>query len=212
MPVPITMPKFGMMMAEGTIGRWLAAEGDRVEKDQVLVEIETDKAVNQLTSPASGTLVGIISVEGTTALVAETIAWILLEGESPEDIPRASAEKVEETDQPILDDEHTPLQAKAATSQPKPTRVIVSPVARRLAKDLSVDLATVTGTGPNGRITTEDVLQAAEQSVLTSRTSLSEMADAPGDCSACNALGCYSTDSALFARQRLGASGSASPG
>jgi len=151
-------------MAEGTVSHWLAAEGDRIEKDQVLVEIETDKAVNQLMSPASGTLVGIITEEGSTAAVAETIGWILLEGESPRDIPAsAPGGRVEKTGQAISEPEDTVLRTERETPPLKPARVMVSPVARRLAQELGVDLATVTGSGPNGRITKEDVLQATPQ-------------------------------------------------
>ena len=176
MPVPITMPKFGMMMAEGTVGHWLAAEGDYIEKDQVLVEIETDKAVNQLTSPASGTLVGIITEEGGTASVAETIGWVLLEGESPRDIPGASGDGAKETGQSVLEPENTAQRPEMATPLSRPTRVFVSPVARRLAKEVGVDLATVTGTGPNGRITKEDVLQVTrQQTALINRSPLSEV-------------------------------------
>lgn len=176
MPVPITMPKFGMMMAEGTVGRWLAAEGDHIEKDQVLVEIETDKAVNQLTSPASGTLAGIITEEGVTASVAETIGWVLLEGESPQDIPLASGAGAEDTEPSVLEPVNSAQRSPMASSPSKPTRVVVSPVARRLAKELGVDLATVTGTGPNGRITKENVLQVTHrQTALTDSSPLSEM-------------------------------------
>ena len=176
MPVPITMPKFGMMMAEGTIGRWLAAVGDHIEKDQVLVEIETDKAVNELTSPASGTLAGIITEEGGIASVAETIGWVLLEGESPQDICLVSSRGAEEIDPSVLEPERTAQHSEMATSPSNPTRVIVSPVARRLAKELGVDLATVTGRGPNGRITKEDILQVTQQqTVLTDSSPLSEM-------------------------------------
>jgi pyruvate dehydrogenase E2 component (dihydrolipoamide acetyltransferase) len=176
MPVPITMPKFGMMMAEGTIGRWLAVEGDHIEKDQVLVEIETDKAVNQLTSPASGTLSGIITEEGGTASVAETIGWVLLEGESPQDIPGTSRDGVEETEPSVLEQDNMAPRSAVANPPSKPTRIIVSPVARRLAKELGVDLATVTGTGPNGRITKENVLQVTQrQTALTDSSPLSEM-------------------------------------
>lgn len=175
MPVPIAMPKFGMMMAEGTVGRWLAAEGDHIEKDQVLVEIETDKAVNQLTSPASGTLAGIVTEEGVTAKVAETIGWVLLEGESPQDIPLASGAGAEDPEPSVLEPGNS-AQSPMTSSPSKPTRVIVSPVARRLAKELGVDLATVTGTGPNGRITKENVLQVTQrQTALTDNSPLSEM-------------------------------------
>ncbi len=74
-------------MTEGTVSHWLVAQGDLVEKDQAIVEIETEKIVNEVVAPASGKLARIVRDEDTTAQVAETIAWILLEGESVCDIP-----------------------------------------------------------------------------------------------------------------------------
>ena len=87
MPIPVKMPKLGLTMTEGTLVSWLAKEGDKIEKKQDIAEIETDKIVNQLSSPADGTLVRIIAEEGDEIDVAETIAWILAEGESENDIP-----------------------------------------------------------------------------------------------------------------------------
>lgn len=89
MPVPVKIPKLGMTMTEGTIVRWLVAQGDPIEKDQIIVEIETEKLVNEVAAPVKGRLARIVLEEGVTAQVAETMAWILLEGESDSDIPRS---------------------------------------------------------------------------------------------------------------------------
>jgi pyruvate dehydrogenase E2 component (dihydrolipoamide acetyltransferase) len=86
MPVPVKMPKLGLTMTEGTLVSWLVKEGDKIEKKQEIAEIETDKIVNQLSSPADGTLVRITAQEGDEIDVAETIAWILADGESESDI------------------------------------------------------------------------------------------------------------------------------
>ncbi len=86
MPVPVKMPKLGLTMTEGTLVSWLVKEGDKIEKKQEIAEIETDKIVNQLSSPADGTLVRITANEGDEVDVAETIAWILADGESESDI------------------------------------------------------------------------------------------------------------------------------
>ncbi len=176
MPVPITMPKFGMMMAEGTVVRWLAEVGEHIEKDQSLVEIETDKATNELVSPASGTLAIIIIEEGATASVSDTMGWVLLEGESRQDIPRVSGDSAVETVEVLLKQEREVSQSEPAMPPSKPSRVAISPAARRVAKDLGVDLTTVTGTGPDGRITKEDVLQATQrQAELTNKDPSSEI-------------------------------------
>lgn len=160
MPSPITMPKYGMTMTEGTVVRWLAAEGDHIEKGQLLVEIETEKLVNELQAPASGTLTNIIFNDGATAPVSEIIGWILLEGESKNGITDRSDVQIE----PFVSEEVGAAgPSKASTTVLKGTRGAISPKARHVADELGVDLATVTGTGPGGRVTKEDVLQAVQQ-------------------------------------------------
>ena len=95
MPIPVKMPKLGLTMTEGTLVSWLVNEGDKIEKKQEIAEIETDKIVNQLSSPADGTLVRITAQEGDEIDVAETIAWILAEGESESDISTEDPDRSE---------------------------------------------------------------------------------------------------------------------
>jgi pyruvate dehydrogenase E2 component (dihydrolipoamide acetyltransferase) len=159
MPMPIRMPKFGMTMTEGTVVQWLAVEGELVETGQSIAEIETEKIVNELEAPAAGTLTRISVEEGASTNVSEIIAWILLEGETADDIvsPNAVLDQVDlsTTSQALIGPmttAHPPVQ--------RTTRGSVSPAARRVAQELGVDLATVTGTGPDGRITKGDILNA----------------------------------------------------
>jgi pyruvate dehydrogenase E2 component (dihydrolipoamide acetyltransferase) len=158
------MPKFGLTMTEGTIAQWLVAEGDRVTKDQPIAEIETEKIVNELVSPADGVMAGLQRFEGDSADVAVTMAWILQDGETAADIPSAgtTSESVAEPPSPS-----TSEQKKDAGVDNKRSKPTSSPSARRLAKELGVDLANVTGTGPGGRITKEDVQRLADESAAS---------------------------------------------
>jgi len=163
MPSPITMPKFGMTMTEGTIVRWSVTDGDCVEKEQPLAEIESDKLVNDLEAPATGTVTSILFEEGSTVQVGEVIGWILLEGESKQDIapPDRGPAPLEPSagEQPLRRAQASQTPASVSTA----ARPLASPTARREARARGVDLETITGTGPKGRITKEDVLQFAGQ-------------------------------------------------
>lgn len=141
--VEITMPRLSDSMEEGTILRWLKADGDRVEAGDALAEIETDKAVAVYEAEVGGT-VRIVVPEGGSARLGETIAFVgdgagpVGAGPSPSPEPRNAA------------------------APARPTRIAATPVARRIAAAAGVDLAAVTGTGPNGRIVRWDVARAAQ--------------------------------------------------
>ena len=156
MPVPVTMPKFGVTMTGGTVARWLVSEGDRVTQDQPLAEIETEKIVNELVAPADGVIAGVQRMEGESADVTAIMAWILQDGESVDDIP--SDKPASRPAAPAS----APKTAKRVPAAAKPSQAPSSPSARRLARELGVDVAVVIGTGPGGRITKEDVQRAAD--------------------------------------------------
>jgi pyruvate dehydrogenase E2 component (dihydrolipoamide acetyltransferase) len=151
------MPKMSDHMEQGTVLRWLVKEGETVSRGQVLLEVETDKATGEIESPADGVLKGIRAGEGDTLPVGETIAFIARENETVPARPSLAG-------------------APSAAPEPVPATVVVqtpagdgpvpaTPVARRLAKDLGVDLRLVKGTGPGGRVKDEDVrAYAAAQS------------------------------------------------
>lgn len=156
MPVEVYMPKMSDHMKKGTILKWLVEEGAQVEERQPILEIETDKAVGEVEAPTSGILCGIRAGEGAVVPVGEVIAFVAQPGEEVPELPPILAEK-EAKAAPTA-----PVTAPAPAPAVKPGRVLASPVARRAARELGVDLTKVKGTGPGGRIKKADVRAFAE--------------------------------------------------
>jgi len=143
------LPDLGEGLTEGEVARWLVAEGQEVREDDPLVEISTDKATVEIPSPYEGTVLRILVAEGEIAPVGAELVIIGAPGES---IP------VSEPEAPSS----TLLQGAGAVAGSRGTaRVQATPVVRRVAADLGVDLADVSGTGPGGRITEDDVRAGA---------------------------------------------------
>ncbi len=168
------MPQMGYDMQEGTVVRWLKAEGSNVELGEPVAEIETDKAVVEFESYAAGVLQQILVPEGTTVPVGEPVAIIAEEGDVPvqppePEIPAPTAES-EEVRAAIPLGAATPPLVDGATeseSAEEPAtetvgRIFATPVARQIAAESGIDLVTVQGTGPGGRIVKEDVIRAVE--------------------------------------------------
>ncbi len=151
----IVMPKLGLTMTEGTVSKWLKAEGDAVKEGEPLFEVETDKLTNTIEASASGTLLKIAVPAGGEAKCLDPVAVI---GEPGEDvsaligvIPAAGAAAPAPA---------APAAAAPAASAPARApgeRVLASPAAKKLARELGIDLALVPGTGPKGRVTEDDV-------------------------------------------------------
>lgn len=184
MAVEVFMPKMSDHMETGEVIRWLVTEGDQIEQGQVIMEVMTDKVVADLEAPASGVLKGIRqgTEAGAIVPVGETFAFIAeIDEEVPVLPPLAPAEGKEvkeaapppEPSAPALVDQAV---ADAAAPSTAPGKVRATPVARRVAKELGVDLPQVKGTGPEGRIKEEDVRAFAE---AQTRASLSEKATPP---------------------------------
>jgi len=157
MAFSVVMPALEMAQETGKLIAWRKKEGDRVNKGEPLLEIETDKAVMEVEAPADGILAGITGVVGTDIPVGHTIAWIVAPGEKP------PAEKEQATAPAARGKtESHPAQAAASTSGALSAQSSrISPKARRLAKELGVDIATVRGSGPNGEILASDVQAAS---------------------------------------------------
>jgi pyruvate dehydrogenase E2 component (dihydrolipoamide acetyltransferase) len=154
------MPALEMTQETGKLIAWRKKEGERVTKGEPLLEIETDKAVMEVEATADGILAGITVVVGSDIPVGQTIAWIVAPGEQP---PTASATAsaaptARASSQPKTEATTAPA-APTATSANQSARI--SPKARRLAKELGVDIAAVAGTGPGGEILASDVQAAA---------------------------------------------------
>ena len=141
MAYELKLPDLGEGLTEGEIARWLVSEGQEVAEDDPLVEIQTDKTTVEIPSPAEGTVTRILVDEGKVVPVGTVL--VVIGGEPDGDQPRA----------------------EAAPPTPAPdAKVRATPLVRRIANELGVDLAAVEGTGPQGRITEEDVRAAAATS------------------------------------------------
>lgn len=161
------MPKMGDTMQEGTIAKWYKAVGDTIEEGEVIAEIETEKASIEIEAFESGPLTKIIVQEGETVPVGEPIA-VIGDADASESIQAAPAE----ADPSPADSagKAPPVESQARPISPiepagffsKVERVVASPLARRLAMESNVDLHTVRGTGPGGRIVAEDVQAHAQ--------------------------------------------------
>jgi pyruvate/2-oxoglutarate dehydrogenase complex dihydrolipoamide acyltransferase (E2) component len=141
------LPDLGEGLTEGEVARWLVAEGQKIAEDDPLVEIQTDKATVEIPSPYAGTVLQILVAEGEVAPVGAVLVVI---GEAGEAVPDTPAPKDDKPDS-----------AQPATPA-APGRIAATPLVRKVAQELGVDLATVTGTGPGGRITDDDVRAAAD--------------------------------------------------
>jgi pyruvate dehydrogenase E2 component (dihydrolipoyllysine-residue acetyltransferase) len=148
-------------MEAGTIVRWLKSEGDTVEKGEPLYELDTDKVTQEVEADASGVLLKILAGEGEEIEVGKRIAVI---GEEGEEVS-AEAEPAPKAEEPAKVPKPEPLPAERIEAPREPSRadgrIKASPLARRIARERSIDLATLTGTGPDGRIVAEDVERAA---------------------------------------------------
>jgi len=153
----VILPRLGQGMESGTIVRWLKSEGEPVEKGEPLFELDTDKVTQEVEAEAAGVLLKIAVAEGEVP-VGQTVAFIGNEGEDVPEVAAAEApaQQAEPKEEPQPEPEARPAEPTATTNG----RVKASPLARRLARERGIDLATVHGTGPEGRIVAEDVERA----------------------------------------------------
>ena len=160
MPVSITMPALSPTMEEGTLAKWRVKKGDEVRAGDVIAEIETDKATMEVEAVDEGTVGKLLVAEGTENVkVNSVIAMLLEEGESEDDlgaVEQTAAGDAAKRPAPEAKDRET-------SSAPHDDHaVLANPSARRLAEELGIDLATVKGSGPHGRITKGDVTAVSE--------------------------------------------------
>jgi 2-oxoglutarate dehydrogenase E2 component (dihydrolipoamide succinyltransferase) len=166
MPTEVIMPQMGESIFEGTITKWLKKVGDQVEKDEPLFEISTDKVDAEIPSPEAGVLTEIRIGEGATVEV-NTVVAVIGEARSAA-TPQVPQSLVQKPAPPQVVQEAAALQVPHTSVQEpalRPAgRIRSSPLARRIAKEHSIDLSRITGTGAGGRIGKDDVLRAATQS------------------------------------------------
>ncbi|MDE2261402.1 MAG: E3 binding domain-containing protein, partial [Gammaproteobacteria bacterium] len=160
----VTMPKWGIEMTEGTINRWNVEEGEAVEKGAPLLDVETEKIVNTVDSPASGTLRRIVAGAGDLRPVGALLAVLAAPEVSEAELERfitdfrgAQVSFEPEASSPAASGAAFMADSPAAAPPPEEEEARISPIARRLAESLGIDITTVRGTGRNGRVTREDV-------------------------------------------------------
>jgi pyruvate dehydrogenase E2 component (dihydrolipoamide acetyltransferase) len=182
MATEVTLPRLGQGMESGTIVRWLKAEGDRVEQDEPLYELDTEKVTQEVESPIAGVLLRILVPEGEEIAVGKPICLIGAAGEELAAAVPSGDGKVEEAPAPAAEEAPAPAAEEAAPAVEPPVRKIAappepapvrelaapapgrpkaSPLARRIAKERGLDLRRIVGTGPDGRIVADDVERAA---------------------------------------------------
>ena len=188
MPIPITMPRLSDTMEQGTVVKWNVKVGDKVSSGDVLADIETDKATMELQAFDDGTVARLAAEEGQQIAVGEAILILAAEGESVEDAAKSSGAKAESksdtksdtkskssgsSDAPSSKDAGSSATAVAEPSETESahttnghaagsdgSRVFASPLARKIAEEHDLDLGSLTGSGPSGRIIRKDVESA----------------------------------------------------
>ena len=161
MAISVVMPALELAQETGKILSWMKREGDSITKGEPLLEIETDKVTVEVEAPGDGVLAGVCASAGDDVPVGQTIAWIVAPGEQPPAqaataAPSARTMTAPQKAEPALPQKAEPV--RAVESEPAGK---ISPKARRLAKELGIDLSNVRGTGPDGIVTSEDVQAAA---------------------------------------------------
>ena len=203
MPIEVKMPALSPTMEEGTLAKWLVKEGDSVSSGDLLAEIETDKATMEFEAIDEGTIAKILIAEGTENVkVGEVIAVIAAEGESVDDAaseggaetkPEAKKAKAEKAEPEKTEAKSAPAPAQARKEETKAAaaetpaapksddgdRIKSSPLARRIAAAKGIDLASVKGSGPNGRIVKADIEDTRSEGKAAQSTSSPAPAAAP---------------------------------
>ncbi len=169
MPIELLMPALSPTMEEGTLAKWLVKEGDTVASGDLLAEIETDKATMEFEAVDEGVVGKILIADGTEGVAVNTAIAILLEdGETMDDVAAgaSAAPAAAAPEAAPAGSSETAAAAPAATAAPAApaaadgSRIFASPLARRIAADKGLDLATLAGSGPRGRIVKADVENA----------------------------------------------------
>jgi pyruvate dehydrogenase E2 component (dihydrolipoamide acetyltransferase) len=150
------MPKFNMSMTVGVVAKWFKKEGDLIQQGEPICEIEGDKAIMEIEAPASGVLLKIVVSEGTESPILKSIGFI---GNHGDDFQPLLAEEMGTSNEEDKTDLVVPVQSNPDINKQFGKRVNASPVAKRLAQELNVDLLKVIGTGPNNLIGKNDVLE-----------------------------------------------------
>ncbi|MEC7648084.1 MAG: pyruvate dehydrogenase complex dihydrolipoamide acetyltransferase [Pseudomonadota bacterium] len=179
MPVKILMPALSPTMTEGTLAKWLVGEGDAINSGDIIAEIETDKATMEVEAVEEGKLGKILVAEGTEGVaVNNVIALLLEEGEDDSALEGVDVSAAAPSGNGGTPPAPSPEPEPATAAPAMDGRIIASPLARRMASQAGLDLAGITGSGPNGRIVKAD-LEAAIESGATAAPAPAAAPSAP---------------------------------
>ncbi len=159
----IIMPRLSLTMKEGTVVEWFKKEGDTVQKGEPIVEVLSEKVTYDVEAPESGILRKILAQEGTSVPIDQAVGVIAAPDETVSEMDLAQSFV------PSTKEEQIATTKPEAKVEDETERIIASPAAKRLARELSVDLSRVVGTGPEGRIVEEDVRRFSEQPTIKPR-------------------------------------------
>ncbi len=182
MALEIVMPKMGLTMTAGTVGKWLKREGERVRKGEGLVEVLTEKITNLVESPFDGVLLRIAAPEGTSLPIGGVMGYVgeeneMLPSAAPQHLPgdttvpssaeNAAAQAVPGAAPVLSANESRAGGAASGFPSDRPANIRISPVARKIAQEHDLDYTRLKGSGPDGRITKEDVEAALKVSAVS---------------------------------------------
>src|ERR1700690_2631608 len=185
MPTDVIMPQMGESIVEGTITKWLKKPGDKVQRDEPLFEISTDKVDAEIPAPASGVLQDIKVAEGATVQVNTIVGTISVDGESAAAKPAAVAAPAKKeaapakASSPVSAPEAAPPIAQPQASHEDEDHARSSPLVRKMAREHNISLSQVPGTGLGGRITKQDITAFLEKSQPGAAAPTAPVAPAP---------------------------------
>jgi pyruvate dehydrogenase E2 component (dihydrolipoamide acetyltransferase) len=159
MAISVVMPALEMAQETGKLVSWKKKEGEQVSKGEMLLEVETDKAVVEIEAAGDGVLSGVTAKVGDVVPVGQTIAWLLKPGET---VPAAGGQQQTGRKMDSAPAAAAASTAAAAAESPSAAGARISPKARRLAREHGVDITTLHGSGPGGEILADDILKAAQ--------------------------------------------------
>jgi len=158
MAISVVMPALEMAQETGKLVSWKKRDGEQVKKGEMLLEVETDKAVVEIEASGDGVLAGVTAKEGDVVPVGQTIAWLLKPGEA---LPASGAQSQSGRKMDSAPAAAATAAAPAATESTSAAGARISPKARRLAREHGVDISTLRGSGPGGEILADDIMKAA---------------------------------------------------
>ncbi len=167
METKVIMPQLGESIAEGTVTKWFKKAGERVGRDEPLFEVSTDKVDSEIPSPAAGIVTKILVEEGKTVAINTAVALIETEPAAAVAVAQAAPAP---TAAPVAPASHPAPTITTEVEKQPATEVRSSPLVRRIAREKSVDLSSVTGTGAGGRVTKKDILGAIEKPAAVPQT------------------------------------------